>query len=122
LGKNQAAAKNIQATSAMSASETRLFTMQQQIGVRSRNGRWQHLDVGLEDMDRMQSAYSQATGRGIAFSLADYNKQAQMGNVLDSHDLAVQLTAGMEIFEPMATTRCLTLSFGKPTSYKGIKM
>ena len=88
--------------SAMSASETRLFTMQQQIGVRSRNGRWQHLDVGLEDMDRMQSAYSQATGRGIAFSLADYNKQAQMGNVLDSHDLAVQLTAGMEVFNKSA--------------------
>lgn len=107
LGKNQAAAKNIQATmgmnpSAMSTSEARLFAMQQQIGVRSKNGRWQHLDVGLEDMDRMQTAYSQATGRGIAFNISDYNKQAQLGNVLGSQDLAVQLAAGMEIFNKSA--------------------
>lgn len=107
LGKDQMAAKNIQATigmntTAMEASESKLFSMQQQIGVKSRDGKWKHLGVGLEDMDKMQTAYSQITGRSIAFNLSDYNRQAQIGKVVGSQDLGIQLTAGMEIFNKSA--------------------
>lgn len=107
LGKNQTAAKNIQATtgintSAMASNENILFNMQKMIGVTGKNGQWQHLNIGLEEMNKMQTSYSDITGRGIAFGLNDYSKQAQLGHVVGSQDLAVQLTAGMEIFNKSA--------------------
>ena len=52
----------------------------------------------LEDMQKLQNAYTDNTGRNISFSMNDFDTSFALDKLVGQDGLSAQLSAGMEIF------------------------
>lgn len=52
----------------------------------------------MEDIQKMQNAYSEQTGRNIQFSTADFDSSFAFDKLVGQEGISNQLTAGMELF------------------------
>lgn len=78
--------------------EESFFNMAKNLTFTDSRGKTHYLDKNDEDMQKMQSAYIEASGRNIQMDLADYVKTSLLGHLTGDDTLAAALLGDMDIF------------------------